>query len=96
MVAYALSADDTHLEAVYQELRASVPEKSGAYVYVAMAQAFWEVYQAGQGVEDACAAAVAVAADKDSAVKLLDAGYAKFAGYASTRYEKPEDLCRVP
>ncbi len=96
MVAYAVAEDDVNLEAAYQQLQASTPETSIGRIYVAMAQSFWEAHQAGQGVEDACAAAIAVAADDDSAVDLLYAGYAKFAGYASTRYERPGDLCRVP
>lgn len=96
MVAYAVAGDDDNLTMVYQELLASVPETSPAYIYVAMAQAFRESYRAGQGARYACAAATAVAAADDSAVRLLYAGYAKFAGYASTRYENPEDLCQVP
>lgn len=96
MTAYAVSQDDANLAAIYQELQAGVSEESEAHVYVAMAKAFWEAYQAGRGNREACVAAITVATANDSAVQLLYAGYAKFAGYVSTRYEKPEDLCRVP
>ncbi len=96
LTAYAVAGDEANLAAIYQELQGLVPETSNAYVYVKMAQAFWEAYQAGQGAREACAAAIAVATDDDMAVNLLYAGYARFAGYDNTRYEKPEDLCRVP
>ncbi len=49
-----------------------------------------------QDVHQTRAATIAIAAEDNMAVDLLYAGYAEFAGYDNTRYEKPEDLCRVP
>ncbi len=96
IVAYAVAGDETNMAATYQEMQEDVSESSDAHVYLVMAQAFWDAHQAGKGTRESCAAAIEVAAADDSAIHWLYAGYAKFAGYASTRYEKAEDLCRVP
>lgn len=96
MVAYAVGGDEAGFEETYQQLQAAVPEESLGYVYVLMAQAFRETYRAGEGVQQACEAATGVAEADHSPAFYLDAGYAEFAGYASTRYQEAEDLCRVP
>jgi hypothetical protein len=96
MVAHAVAGDEAGLEEAYQQLQGVVPEESAGYTYVLMAQAFRETYLAGEGLQQACEAATEVAAADSSAVFRLDAGYARFANYASTRYEEATDLCRVP
>lgn len=90
LVAYAVAGDGAALAETYRALSAGVPEGSPGYVYLLMAQAFREEIQAGRAPEQACEAAVAVAAAHPEAVDSL------YAGYANTMYNAPEDLCRVP
>ncbi len=96
VVAYAMAEEGEKMEATYQELEAGAPRGSDDAVYPAMARAFLQAFQAGSGAHEACAAATAVLAGNRPALFDLDGGFARYGGFASTRYVEPEDLCRVP
>jgi len=55
-------------EIVYSTLQQKFPVGSLGFPYAAMATAFWEAYQAGAGITQACASAISYAQDHESEV----------------------------
>ena len=79
----------TEATTVYDTLLQKFPDGQPGHAFAEMAQAFWEEYQAGQDMGQACSKAIDYAAGHPDILTYLGSDYH---GWQSHIY-KPEDVC---
>lgn len=87
VISYARLGNTRRAEQYLGELRAENPEGTSGAVYAAMAQAFWDGFNAGGGSSAGCQAVVGVAAARPESLSFLNSY-----GYANRSYNL-SDLC---
>lgn len=87
VTAYARLGNSRRAEQYLNELRSGYPEGSPGSVYTALAQAFWDGFNAGGGSSAGCQAVIGIAASRPESLSFLNSY-----GYANRSYSLG-DLC---